>query len=130
MEIMSHQCTEKKDDELKNSSRSTLLEPIQEGLQEMSQQLIENACYKLRFWAHNDEGVHGSCPVEMLHCLHLCIFKYVCDCFFDQLGKTSQSAETINGLAIMYGKLFQRQSLTQNKVLQWYHPGETNGKGV
>jgi hypothetical protein len=58
------------------------------GLQEMSQQIIENACYKLRFGAHNDEGVHGSCPVEMLHCLHLGIFKYVCDFFFEQLGKS------------------------------------------
>jgi hypothetical protein len=37
------------------------------GLQEMSQQIIENACYKLRFGAHNDEGVHGSCPVKILH---------------------------------------------------------------
>jgi hypothetical protein len=46
----------------------------------------------------------------MLHCLHLGIFKYVRDCFFDQLGKTSQSAEQINGLAVTYGKLFQRQS--------------------
>jgi hypothetical protein len=80
------------------------------GLQEMSQQIIENVCYRLRFGAHNDEGVHGSCPVEMLHCLHLGIFKYVCGCFFDQLGKTSQSAEKINGLAFTYGKLFQRQS--------------------
>jgi hypothetical protein len=58
------------------------------GLQEMSQQLIENACYKLSLGAHNDERVHDSCPVEMLLCLHLGIFKYVRDCFFDQLGKS------------------------------------------
>jgi hypothetical protein len=84
------------------------------GLQEMSQQIIENACYKLRFGAHNDEGVHGSCPVEMLHCLHLGIFKYVRDCFFDQLGKTSQSAEKINSLAVTYGKLFQKTKSAQH----------------
>jgi hypothetical protein len=46
----------------------------------------------------------------MLHCLHLGIFNYVRDCFFDQLGKTSQSVEKINGLAVAYGTLFQRQS--------------------
>jgi hypothetical protein len=46
----------------------------------------------------------------MLHCLHLGIFKWVPDCLFDQLGKMSQSAKKIHGLAVTYGNLFQRQS--------------------
>ena len=81
-----------------------------DGLKDLSQQLINNACYKLRFGAHNEEGVHGSCPVEMLHCLHLGIFKYVRDCFFAQIGSTSKAVDKINGLASAYGSLFKRQS--------------------
>jgi len=67
---------------------------------QLSQHYIDNACYKLHFGVHNDEGVHGGCPVEMLHCLNLGIFKYVPDCFFDQIGKTSKAVDTINGLAV------------------------------
>jgi hypothetical protein len=40
----------------------------------MSQQQIKNVLHPIRFWAHNDEGVHGATPLEMLHTLLLGIF--------------------------------------------------------
>ncbi len=80
------------------------------GLKAMSQQNIKNATYLLRFGAHNDEGVHGACPLEMLHALCLGIFKYVRDCFFEQVGESSWLAGEIDALAIEYGVLFCRQS--------------------
>jgi hypothetical protein len=52
-----------------------------EGLKSMSQQQIKNAWHPICFGAHNDEGVHGATPLEMLHALLLGIFKYVRDCF-------------------------------------------------
>ena len=47
-----------------------------EALKEVSQQNIQNACYKLRFGSHNTVGVHGACPMEMLHQILLGAFKY------------------------------------------------------
>ena len=81
-----------------------------EGLRLLSQQRINNAFYTLRFGAHNEAGVHGACPLEMLHALLLGIFKYVRDCFFDQIGENSRLADEINALAVEYGELFTRQS--------------------
>ena len=80
------------------------------GLQRLSQQNIRNAFYKVRFSPYNRQGIHGSCPSEMLHALLLGIFSYTRDCFFDQIGRTSKLAASINGLAKQYGDFFQRQS--------------------
>jgi hypothetical protein len=81
-----------------------------EGLRGISQQLIQNSTYLLRFGQHNDRGVHGSCPMEMLHALLLGIFKYIRDCFFEQIGPTSQLADEIDSLAKEYGELLSRHS--------------------
>jgi len=105
------------DDHLANYSRKTvpmisaLIERNdKKGLKVLSQQNINNACYLLRFGGHNTEGVHGACPLEMLHALCLGVFKYVRDTFFDQIGATSKNADEINALAVKYGALFNRQS--------------------
>ncbi len=82
----------------------------EEGLKELSQQNIKNACYLLRFGGHNTEGVHGACPLEMLHALLLGTFRYTRDTFFEKVGPTSQNADELNTLAIEYGVLFSRQS--------------------
>jgi hypothetical protein len=82
----------------------------QEALKDLSQQMIENALYRLRFGAHNGEGPHSACPSEMLHALLLGIFKYVRDCFFTAIGESSRLAVEINALAVEYGELYQRQS--------------------
>jgi len=40
-------------------------------LKELSQQCVENAFYKVRFGVHSVQGVHGACPIEMLHAMLL-----------------------------------------------------------
>lgn len=81
-----------------------------EHLQAISQQNIQNAWYDVNFHLANDCGIHGACPSEKLHAIQLGIFKYLRDIFFDRLGKTTELADNINGLATMYGKLLTRQS--------------------
>jgi hypothetical protein len=79
-------------------------------LRNLSQHNIENAMYRLRFGCHNKQGIHGACPVEMLHAVLLGIFKYMRDCFFEQLGEKSRLADHINALSITIGHLLTRQS--------------------
>ena len=81
-----------------------------ERLKAISQHCLRNCWYKVRFHAANEMGIHGACPSEMLHAIHLGVFKYLRDIFFDNLGETSQLADNINGLARTYGVLFTRQS--------------------
>ena len=79
-------------------------------LKKLSQHNIINALYPIRFGLHNNHGVHGACPMEMLHAINLGIFKYTRDCFFDQIGATSALAVTINSLGREYGSMLSRQS--------------------
>ena len=67
--------------------------------------------YKLRFGAHNNQGIHSATPVEMLHAILLGIFKYTRDCFFEQIGPESKFADDINAVSKLYGLLFTRQSV-------------------
>ena len=82
----------------------------EEKLKGMSQHLAMNAWHGLRFGLHNNWGIHGACPLELLHALLLGMNKYVRDCFFNQIGKTSVAAAEINALAKLYGRLLTRQS--------------------
>ena len=97
-----------------------------EALKGLSQQNINNVWYSLRFGAHNDQGIHGSCPIEMLHALLLGIFKYVRDCFFEQIPSARVKSE-INGLAIYYGDKFSRQS-DRDKPRTKFSDGIIKGK--
>jgi hypothetical protein len=92
-------------------------------LQELSQIPIKNAFHGLRFGLHNNRGIHGACPWELLHAILLGIFKYVRDCFFDQIGPTSAKADDINALAKVIGKLLARQSDRRKPRTQF-------GKGI
>ena len=65
-------------------------------LQRMSQHCLNNAFYKVRFGAHNMQKGHGACPMDMLHALLLGIFRYVRDCFFEQVGPSSDLASSRN----------------------------------
>ena len=58
----------------------------------------------------NDQGIHGSCPSELLHAFLLGTFKYLRDIFFEMIGNDSEGARLMNALAKVYGKLFSRQS--------------------
>ena len=109
--------TEDSDNHLANYARKTkaVIEALVEegdvqGLKAISQQLIKNAMYAIRFGLHSDQSVHGSCPFEMLHFLLLGLFLYIRDMFFEQLGSQSKIAEEIKALAKEYGQLFPRQS--------------------
>ncbi len=98
-----------------------------EGLKELSQQYLDNAFYPVRFGLHNNRGIHGACPIEMLHALLLGLFQYSRDIFFVHIGKTGQSAESINALAKLYGRLFAHQS-DRNKPKTNFANGIQKGK--
>ena len=102
-----------------------------EALKALSQQPIKNATYALRFGAHNSQGVHGACPMDMLHHIYLGIFKNIRDCFFEQLGENSQVAEEADALAKEYGVLFSRQSerdMPKMKFSKGIRDGKLTGK--
>ena len=102
----------KKDYELKTKSQMQRLVSQQNKveLKQISQHLIKNATYKLRFGLHNDCGIHGASPVEMLHALNLGIFKYVRDCFFKHTGKDSEVGKNFASTAQSLGYDISRQS--------------------
>ena len=79
-------------------------------LQAISQHLLRNAWYKVRFNMGNERGIHGACPSEMLHAIQLGVFKYVRDIFFTILGKTSKLAIEMNALGKAFGRLLAHQS--------------------
>ena len=91
---------------LKNYYEAEMLDK----LRQLSQISAENAFHGLRFGLHNNRGVHGACPFEMLHAVLLGVFKYVRDCFFAQIGKTSVTAQEINALAKTIGSMLAHQS--------------------
>ena len=96
-------------------------------LQQLSQNCINNAFHGIRFGLHNDRGIHGATPWELLHAVLLGIYKYVRDCFFQQLGETSRSAHDVNSLAQEIGRLLQRQS-DRNKPRTKFAKGILKGK--
>ena len=81
-----------------------------EGLRALSQQLIQNCWYHVLFGCHNKCGIHGACPLEILHWFQLGKYKYSRACFFSQTGKDSIVGNLINALAITMGFFFKRQS--------------------
>ena len=81
-----------------------------DGLRNMSQQYIKNAWYSVRFGQHNNEGVHGACPLEMLHWMQLGKYKYLRQMFFAQSGKDSKLTKELNTLAKLHGFYYKRQS--------------------
>ena len=96
-------------------------------LKELSQICTKNAFHGLRFGLHNRRGIHGACPWELLHAILLGIFKYVRDCFFEQIGPSSATADEINSLAVIIGSLFARQS-DRNKPRTKFAKGILKGK--
>lgn len=75
-----------------------------------SQHDIDNAFYKIRFSPVNIRGIHGGTASEMLHAVLLGTFVTVRDVSFEQLGDKSKAARDFEGLAMLYGKQFKRQS--------------------
>ena len=81
----------------------------EDKLHEMSQRNVKNAFYKIRF-SDTRIGIHGATPSEMLHAILLGLFMYTRNIFFLHVGKDSQLANDLNGLAKIYGKLLTHQS--------------------
>ena len=79
-------------------------------LKDISQHPLDNAWYKVRFGLHSEQGIHGSCPMEMLHALLLGVFKYMRECFWDRMGSKSNLASRFDALACVLGKTLSRQS--------------------
>jgi hypothetical protein len=79
-------------------------------LQQLSQHCIKNCMYDIEFGLHNKQEIHGACPMEMPHALLLGVFRYTRDCFFEQIGESSQIADLINAYSKQYGELLSRQS--------------------
>jgi hypothetical protein len=80
------------------------------GLKAISQQYIKNALYHICFGLHNNHSIHGATPLEMLHAILLGMFKYMNECFFVQIGKTSLLTDDINALAQKYSEILHHQS--------------------
>jgi hypothetical protein len=76
---------------------------------------------------HNKAGIHGAMPIDMLHTVMLGTFKRSTECFFDQLGKTSATAESLNDLSKEYGELLDRQS-DRNTPKTKFSTGVLHGK--
>ena len=114
---MCHVKTEEADDHLHEPKYKTAPE-IQrhinrndmESLQELSQHYLLNAFRDLPFHRANTRGIHGACPVDMLHTVLLGVFRYVRDVFFQYVGPTSKTAKQINGLSKEYARCFGRQA--------------------
>lgn len=103
----------------------------EEALRAISQQLIDNAFYKIRFSPESSRGIHGATPSEMLHAILLGIFKYVRNMFFEQIGESSRLADEINALSQKYGVQFGRQSgrdLPKCKFTQGIRRGKLQAK--
>ena len=81
----------------------------EEGLKAISQNPIENAWHQLRFGLHNDEGIHGATPLEILHWIQLGMFGYTRENTFSQTGK-GILGQKFNECATHVGWLLQRQS--------------------
>jgi len=79
-------------------------------LQGISQQNLDNCWYKFRFGLHNKQGIHGACPVEIIHWFQLGKFKYGRTVLFDQMGKDSELSKEFDALATLVGMTLHRQS--------------------
>ena len=79
-------------------------------LKRLSQQDIYNVWYEFEFGLHNNLGIHGACPMELLHWIQLGIYKYIREAIFEQFGPYSKLSKDINEIASQMGYLFQRQS--------------------
>ena len=79
-------------------------------LKKMSQHNIKNAFHKVRFEAHNEQGMHGACSMKMSHAVSLGVFECVRDCLFEQLRLTSQLSDDFDACALKCGAILKRQS--------------------
>ena len=79
-------------------------------LKNLSQHEIWNCFYRHRFGMHNNSGIHGATPMEVLHWVQLNTYKYNREAFFCQTGEKSKLSNKIDALTQTFGILLERQS--------------------
>ena len=68
------------------------------ALQAMSQKYLHNAFDSVRFGAHNNRGIFGACPGEVLHMVSLGWVKYALESFSAQVGPQSMALKQYDAL--------------------------------
>ncbi len=82
-----------------------------EGLKSISQHYLHNGFTGVRFGMHNDRGIFGARPGEMLHLISLGWFKYCLEAFSAQAGGTgSVGLKQYDRLCAIIGQCLTRQS--------------------
>jgi hypothetical protein len=79
-------------------------------LRAMSQQYLNNAFDNVRLGMHNDRGIFGACPGEILHLILIGWFRNVIDSFFIQISKDSVPSKKYDTLLLDINKWLRRQS--------------------
>ena len=80
-------------------------------LQLMSQNYCFSGFAEVRFGLHNNRGIFGACPGEMLHLISLGWFKYCLEAFSDQAGKPGTvPVKKYDSLCATIGQRLARQS--------------------
>lgn len=100
------------------------------SLKGMSQHLMNNCWYRLRFSPHCPGNVHACTPLDILHWLQINKFTYIVQCFYEQTGEDSQLCKAIEAVAASMGPLFQRQSdsaATRTSFQKGLKPGNITG---
>ena len=79
-------------------------------LKAMPQQYLNNASDNVRLGMHNDCGIFGPCPGEILHLVLIGWFRNVVDSFFIQITEDSALAKKYDCLLMDINDCLRRQS--------------------
>ena len=79
-------------------------------LQSLSQNYLKNGFAGVRFGLHNQRGIFGACPGELLHLISLGWFKYCLQAFSAQAGPKSNALKQYDQLCAKLGRALSRQS--------------------
>ena len=107
---VAHLCRASYRAKTQNQISNLVLRKDETALKNISQQCILNAFDEVKFGCHDEMGIHGACPMEILHAVCLGVFKRIRDTFFDHVGNDSKIADQIDALAMLRAELCSRQS--------------------
>ena len=80
---------------------------IKSRLNDISYHYVENVFHKIDC-GNDPRGINGLCPVEILHCMRLGIFKIAVECFTDLF--TQSLLDKLDKLMAVMSKQFRHQS--------------------
>ena len=93
-----------------NASNKEEKEAAELKMKEISQHRIMNAFYDFDFGLHDNSGIHGATPWEVLHWILLGFYKYDREALFLQTGEHSKLTRAVDALAQTFGHFLDRQS--------------------